>query len=172
MMLECIVCLTTDGAAAVETLRSELARAKEQARISNAAAEKAVGEFKAEQAAHRLSEERISDMARKPRGAASQYALLEKETKEKIPDLERALQAAKETRSEARAAREDIRQAGEIAAGKPFLLRTKFGDPKYSPLDQMWSSPDAYLDLSKSTSDATQFFQAQEGHEAEHLFWS
>ena len=80
-MLEFIICLTADGAAAVETLWAELARAKEQARISNAAADKGVGELKAEQAAHRLSEERISDMARKPRGAASQYALLEKENK-------------------------------------------------------------------------------------------
>ena len=171
-MLEFIICLTADGAAAVETLRAELAQAKEQARISNTAAEKAVGELKAEQAAHRLSEEKISNMALELRDAASQYALLEKETKEKTADLEKALQAAKETRSEARAAREEIRQAGEIAAGKPFLLRTKFGDPKYAPLDQMWSSPDAYLDLSKSASDATQFFRAQEGHEAERLFWS
>ena len=38
MMLEFIICLTADGAAAVDTLRAELARAKEQARISNTAA--------------------------------------------------------------------------------------------------------------------------------------
>ena len=77
------------------------------------------------------------------RDAASRYELLENENQAKTADLEKALQAAKETRSEARAAREEIRQAGEIAARKPFLLRTKFGDPKYAPLDQMWSSPDA-----------------------------
>ena len=147
MMLEFIICLTADGAAAVETLRAELAWAKEQARISNAAVEKAVGELKAEQAAHRLSEEKISNMALELRDAASQYALLEKETKEKVADLEKVLQASKETRSEARTAWEEIRQAGEIAAGKPFLLRTKFGDPKYALLDQMWSFADAYLDL-------------------------
>ena len=44
--------VTADGAAAVETLRAELARAKEQARISNAAALKAAEELKAEKAAH------------------------------------------------------------------------------------------------------------------------
>ena len=60
-----------------------------------------------------------------------------KRAKQKTADHEKASKAAKETRSEARAAREEIRQAGEIAAGKPFLLRTKFGDPKYAPLDQM-----------------------------------
>ena len=36
----------------------------------------------------------------------------------------------------------------------------------------MWSSPDAFLDLLKSVSDAAQFFQAQEGRVAERLFWS
>ena len=40
--------MTADGAAAVEILRTELARAKEQALISNAAAEKASAELKAE----------------------------------------------------------------------------------------------------------------------------
>ena len=120
MMLEFIVCLTADGAAVVETLRAELALAKEQARISNAAVEKAVGELKAEQAAHRLSEEKISNMALELRDAASQYALLEKETKEKNGCLEKALQAAKETRSEARAAREESGKPGRSRLGSPF----------------------------------------------------
>ena len=44
--------LDADGAAAVEDLRAELARAKEQARISDAAALKAVEELKAEKAAY------------------------------------------------------------------------------------------------------------------------
>ena len=45
--------MTADGAAAVETLQVELAQAKEQAKRSNAAAEKAVEELKVKQAAHR-----------------------------------------------------------------------------------------------------------------------
>ena len=61
-------------------------------------------------------------MALELRDAASQYALLEKETKEKAASLEKSLQAAKETRSEAKAAREETQQAGELVAGKPFLL--------------------------------------------------
>ena len=40
--------LDADGAAAVESLRAELARAKEQARKSDAAAEKALEELRAE----------------------------------------------------------------------------------------------------------------------------
>ena len=44
--------MTAGVAAAVEALRVELALAKEQARVSNAAALKAAEELKAEHAAH------------------------------------------------------------------------------------------------------------------------
>ena len=90
----------------------------------------------------------------------------------KTADLEKAMVAAKETRSKIRAAKEELRQAGDIMAGKPFLLRTKFGDPKYAPLDQLWSAANAYLDLATSGADATEFFKDQKDHEVEKLFWS
>ena len=146
--------MTAYGAAAVEILRAELARAKEQARIGNAAAEKASAELKAEQAARRQWEEIISTMARELKDATSRCQFLEKDNKAKTADLDKALREAKEARSESRAAREEIRQAGEIAAGKPFLLQTKFGDPKYAPLNQRWSSPDPFMDLPKSVANA------------------
>ena len=111
-------------------------------------------------------------MALELKNATSRCAFLEKENKAKIAELGKALQEAKEARSKSRAAREEIRQAGEIAAGKPFLLQTKFGDPNYAQLNQVWSSPDVFLDLPKSSSDAAQFYQAQEGYAMEKLFWS
>ena len=80
--------------------------------------------------------------------------------------------AAKETRSKIRAAKQKLRQDGDITAGKPFLLRTKFGDPKYAPLDRLWSAADAYADLAMSAADATAFFKDQEDHKVEKLFWS
>ena len=119
--------MTVDGAAVVKILRAELARAKEQARISNAAAEMASAELKAEQAARRQYEERISTMALELKDAASRCEFLEKDNKARTADLDKALREAREARSESRAAREEIRQAGEIAAGKLFLLQTKFG---------------------------------------------
>ena len=67
--------------------------------------------------------------------------------------------AAKEARSKIRAAKEELRQAGDIAAGKPFLLRTKFRDSKYALRNQLWSSADAYLDLAACAADATKFFE-------------
>ena len=127
----------------METLRAELARAKEQARRSDAAALKAVEELRAEQAAHCQSKEKMAKMAIELKGATDRYEFLERESQTKTADLEKAMVAAKETRSKIRAANEELRQAGDITAGKPFLLRTKFGDPEYAPLDQLWSAADA-----------------------------
>ena len=56
----------------------ELARAKEQARNSNAAALKAVEELRAEQAAHCQRKERMAKMAIELKDAADRYQLLEK----------------------------------------------------------------------------------------------
>ena len=104
--------------------------------------------------------------------AAGQYELLEKESQAKAADLKKSMEAAKETRSEIRVAKEELRQAGDITAGKPFLLWSKFGDPKYAPLDQLWSVVDAYAELAMSATDATAFFKDQGDHEVEKLFWS
>ncbi len=65
------ICITADSAAAVETLQAELARAKEQARMSNAAAEKVADELKAEQTARRQCEEKISTMSLELKDATS-----------------------------------------------------------------------------------------------------
>ena len=82
------------------------------------------------------------------------------------------MEAAKETRSEIRGIREELREAGDITVGRPFLLRVKFGDPKYAPLDQLWSSADAYVDLAASAAHATEYFKHQKDREVERLFWS
>ena len=73
-------------------------------------------------------------------------------------DLEKATTVAKDARSVKRAMKEELRQAGDIATGKPFMLRMRFGEPKYAPLDRMWSSADAYLDLAASAADAAEHF--------------
>ena len=52
------------------------------------------------------------------------------------------------------------------------MLWTKFGDPKYAPLDQLWSSTDAYVDLAASAADAAEYFQGQTDREVDKLFWS
>jgi len=142
----------------METLRAELARAKEQARSSNAAALQAAEELRAEQAAHCESKEKMAKMAVKLKDTADRCQLLEEENRVKATDHEKATMATKDTRSAMRAKKEELREAGEIVAGKPFMLRRNFGDPRYAPLDRLWSSADAYLDLAASAIDATEYF--------------
>ena len=81
--------MTVDGAATVETLRAKLARAKEQARNSDAAALKAVEELRAEKAAHCQSKERIAKMAVELKDVADRYQLLEKESRARATNLEK-----------------------------------------------------------------------------------
>ena len=83
--------MAADGAAAVEALRAELARAKEQARCSDGAAEKASDDLRAEQAARRQSEEKISALALELKNTASRCEFLEKENKAKATELSKAL---------------------------------------------------------------------------------
>ena len=111
----------TDGAAAVETLRGELAQAKEQARVSKAAADRAAADLMAEQAARRRFEEWVTEMEQNLKDIAAKCEFLESENKAKGTELAKALHDASEAASESRAAHEDIRQAGQVAAGKPFL---------------------------------------------------
>ena len=144
----------------METLREELARANEQTRISNAAALKAAEELRAEKAAHCESKEKMAEMAVKLKDTADRCQFLEKENRLKAADLEKAMMVTKDTRSAMRA-KEELREAGDIAAGKPFMLRRKFGDPRYAPLDRLRSSTDAYMDLAASAADAAKYFQGQ-----------
>ena len=99
---------TADGAAAVEALRAELAQAKEQARASDAAALKAAEELRAEQAAHRRSEEKIAEMAIELKNAADRYELLKNEREDNLAELNKALNATKEIRTELRGAQEEL----------------------------------------------------------------
>ena len=71
--------LNADGAAAVENLRAELSRAKEQARKSDAVVVKVAEELKDEQAAHCQSKKEMPEMAVKLKSAAHRCELLERE---------------------------------------------------------------------------------------------
>ena len=166
------MCMIVGSAAAIEALRGELAQAKEQARVNKAAAGKAADDLKSEQVICRQYEERVTEVEQALKDATSKFESLEVKEKAQATDLAKALQEAKEVRAESRAACEEIKQAEHIAASKPFLLQSKFGNQKYVLLTRLWSAPDAFADLPKSAADAMQFFRAQEGHTTEKLFWS
>ena len=82
--------LDADGAAAMENLRAELARAKEQARKSDAVASKAAEELKAKKAAHCRSREEMAGMAAKLKVATDRQEVLERERRAEQEDLKKA----------------------------------------------------------------------------------
>ena len=132
--------MTADGAATVEALRAELARAKEQARLGNASAVKAAKELQAEKAVHGKTRDKMANMAIELKATTDRCRVLEKENVAKASDLEKAAATKKDLRSAMRAKKEELREAGDIVAGKSFMLRRKFGDPLYASLDLLSSS--------------------------------
>ena len=90
--------------------------------MRHAAAEKAAADFKDEQATRRQFEERVSKIEQELKDTTCKCELLEEGNKAKAAELAKALQDAQVARFEYRVAREELRQAGKIAAGKPFLL--------------------------------------------------
>ena len=118
----------------MESLRAELAQAKEQARRSDTAASRAAEELKAEKAAHCVSREEVAELAVKLRDAADRNEALEKERLSEREDLGKATAEAKDARSAMRAMKEELHQDEDIVAGKPYLLRRWFMDQKYAQL--------------------------------------
>ena len=88
--------LDADGAAAVEDLRAELARAKEQARKSDAAASKAAEELEAEKAAQCRSREEMAEMAAKLKDATDHCEFLEGERRVEQEGLKKAATEVKD----------------------------------------------------------------------------
>ena len=164
--------LDSDDAAAVEDLRAELARAKEQARKSDEAASKAAEELKAKKAAHCRSREEMAEMAVKLKDATDRYEFIEGQRRAERGDLKKATAEAKDARSAMRAMKEELCQAGEIVAGKPFLLHRRFMDGKYAQFERLWSPEDPYMDLAASAADAVEHFRRQKDHKTEELYWS
>ena len=77
-----------------------------------------------------------------------------------------------DARAEAQGALQEIQEAKKIAAGKAFIMQSKYVKKRYLLLTRIWSSPGAFADLPRSVSDAVEFFRAEEGSSTEKLFWS
>ena len=112
-------------AAEVEALKGALAQAKEQARASKVAADNATADLKTEQVARRQHEERVAEVEQELKDTISKCETLEEKTSAQAAELAKALNGAKKARTESWVDREEIKQAGQIAAGKPFLLHAK-----------------------------------------------
>ena len=108
----------------------------------------------------------------KLKDATDRCEVLERERRAGQEDLKKATAEAKDARSAMRAMKEELCQAGDIVAGKPFLLRRRFMDQKYAQFERLWSSEDPYMDLAASAADAVEHFRSQKDHETEELYWS
>ena len=139
--------------------------------MGNAAALKAAEELQAEKAAHGERRDKMAKMAVELKDTPDRCRLLEKENRAKATDHEKATMADKDTRFVMRAKKEELREAGDIVARKSFMLRRKFGDPRYASLDRLWSSEDVYMDLAASAADAAKYLQGQTDRGVDQLFW-
>ena len=89
-----------------------------------------------------------------------------------IVDQETELAKARQSTQDARVEAQEIQEAKKIAAGKAFIMQSKYVKKRYLLLTQIRSSPGAFADLPCSVSAAAEFFRAEEGSSMEKLFWS
>ena len=87
-------------------------------------------------------------------------------------ELAKARQSAQEARVGAQGALQEGQEAKQIAAGKTFIMQSKFVKKRSPLLTRIWSSPGAFADLPHSVANAAEFFRAEEGSSTEKLFWS
>ena len=75
------MCMIAGHAAAVETLRGELAQAKERARVNKAGAEKVAEVLKSEQVVRRQYKKRVTEVEQALKDAANKCESLEEKNK-------------------------------------------------------------------------------------------
>ena len=64
----------------------------------------------------------MTEVEQEVKDAPLKCEVLEEKNKDQAVELSKALQEAREARTKSRATREEIKQAEQIVAGKPFLL--------------------------------------------------
>ena len=149
------------GAVEVESLKSALAQAQKEAEMNRAAARKATKELEAKQTTHQKQEARVGEVEQELKDAITKCESLEQKTLDQASELAKALRDIKEAWVESQSTRQEIQQARQIAACKTFLPQSKFAIRRYILLTRVWSSPGAFVDLSRSVADAVEFFRAK-----------
>ena len=117
-------------------------------------------------------EARVGEVQQELQALVTKHEALELDLKTRESELAAALESAKSAKAEAQKALQEIDAMKKIAAGKAFYMQSKHVKVNYLLLTRIRSSPGAFADLPRSMSDATQFYQAEEGSSMEKLFWS
>ena len=133
----------------METLKKALAEAEERAAKEQAAREK--------------HEARVGEVQQELQDAVKKCESLERNIADQETELAKARQSAQDARVEAQGALQEIQEARKIAAGKAFIMQSKYVKKRFLLLTRIWSSPGAFADLPRSVADAAEFFRAEEG---------
>ena len=128
------------AATKAEALKKALAEAQKKAAEEQAAREK-----------HEARVEEVQDAVKKCES-------LERKITDHESELAKARQSAHDARVEAQGTLEEVWEARKIAAGKAFIMQSKYVKKRFLLMTRIWSSPGAFADLPRSISDATEFF--------------
>ena len=142
----------------METLKKVLAEAEERAAKEQAAREK--------------HEARDGEVQQELQDTMKKWEPLERNLVDKESELDKARRDAHDARVEAQGALQEIQEARKIAAGKAFIMQSKYVKERFLLLTRIRSSPGVFEDLPRSVLDAAKFFRAEEGNSKEKLFWS
>ena len=141
-----------------------------------ASLKKALSEAENKAAAERIEREKyeaeVGKVRQELQELGKKFESLERDFKTKEFELAKALLSAKDAKTEAQKAQQEIQAAKKIAAGKAFIMQSKHVEQTFLLLTRIRSSPGAFADLPRSISDATEFYRAEEGRSTEKLFWS
>ena len=157
-MLTIVPSYFVGAATKVETLKKALAEAQERAARERAAREKHVA--------------RVGVVQQELQDAVKKCESLERNIADQETELARAHQSAQDARVEAQGTLQEIQEVRKIAAGKAFIMQSKYVKKRFLLLTWFWSSLGAFADLPRSVVDAAEFSQAEEGSSTEKLFWS
>ena len=108
-------------------------------------------------------EARAGEVQQELHALVMKHEALELDLKTRESELAAALESAKSAKAEAQKALQEIDAMKKIAMGKAFNMQSKHVKVNYLLLTRVRSSPGAFADLPRSLSDATQFYQAEEG---------
>ena len=142
----------------VDALKTALAEAEEKA--------------VKEQAARKKLKAQLNEVQQELQDAVKKCDALEGDVSSRETELAKARQSAEAARVEAQGTLQEIQEAKKITMGKAFSMQSKYVKKKYFLLTRIRSSPRVFADLSRSVSDAAEFFRAEEGSSTEKLFWS
>lgn len=152
-------------------MRAELEKARSEAEQQKAAALKSAEELVEEKDTRQAAQSRISEVEEDLKGVITERDTLKTSKEKDAAELKKLSMEHQEAASRANAAKEERRQATDIAASKPYLLQCIFGSQAFPELTQNWRISGAFSDLQQSVEDACQHFSGRDDAAEQKSFW-